>query len=90
MKEKIEEYIAECFKLREGTAQKYSLYIHGYVVPTIELQREKGELKKVTDYDFSPDDSPPCKYTGEVISDDDTFHGEGTIKLSDGRIHDTV
>ena len=37
MKEKIEEYIAECFKLREGTAQKYSLYIHGYVVPTIEL-----------------------------------------------------
>ena len=38
-------YLADCKKF-EDDFEKYSLYVHGFFIPWLQLQREKGKLKQ--------------------------------------------
>ena len=46
MPDKVEEHMAKC-KEFENDEDKYSLYIHGYLLAWFENQREAGKLKQV-------------------------------------------
>ena len=41
----IEDYMALCKQMRESV-ENYSLYIHGFLIPEIQKQREGGKLSK--------------------------------------------
>ena len=41
----IEAYMAQCKQMRESV-ENYSLYIHGFLIPEIQKQRDGGKLSK--------------------------------------------
>ena len=49
-KDKIEEYMSQCKKFEDDSLeedlQNYSLYVHGYFLIWLDLQREAGKLRQ--------------------------------------------
>ena len=45
MKNRVDVYMEQCKTYRKN-ARKYSLYIHGYLLPWFQLQREAGKLRQ--------------------------------------------
>ena len=46
LQKEIDNYIKECMRLRDAEPEKYELYIHGGMLPTLQKQRDAGMLKK--------------------------------------------
>ena len=42
----MDSYITECLQLRDSEPERYELYIHGGMLPTLQKQRDARMLKK--------------------------------------------
>lgn len=49
--------------LRDAEPEKYELYIHGGMLPTLQKQRDARMLQKVVNFEYSG-----VRYTGEMNS----------------------
>ena len=44
MKRELEKYMEDCKAKEDGEIGQYSLYVHGYWLPWLEMEREAGNL----------------------------------------------
>ena len=77
--DRLQMYMNEC-KMQENDPHRYSLYLHGYLIPRLEEQRVAGKLRhtkycKITKefLNFCLEMSDMGEYDGEVDENNEAF-----------------
>ena len=76
----------ECRSYRDKSWETYSLYVHGYLLPTFDQMRSEGKLKRNTKLIDLDDYGELYDYEGE-LDEEGNACGYGTLSLNDG-IHE--
>ena len=79
-------FMEECRNYRDKSWETYALYVHGYLLPTLDKMRSDGKLKRGHRLIEIDDEGDLYDYDGE-LDEEGNACGYGTMSLISDDIH---